>query len=242
MRKIAIVQARMGSTRLPGKVMQHIAGKPMLWHVVNRIKYSKVIDEIVIATTKNEEDDRIENFCKDNSLLYYRGDENDVLDRYYHAAREYSADVIIRITSDCPLIDPKIIDYVIKEHLSSNANYTSNTIKRTYPRGLDTEAFSFKALYKAWREAKVQYQREHVTPYMYENEQLFTLNNVQEKRDLSGLRWTVDEQEDLNFVRVVYEKLYQNKKIFLMRDILALLERHAHLSCINHNIKQKDIK
>jgi spore coat polysaccharide biosynthesis protein SpsF len=241
-KKTAIIQARMGSTRLPCKIMKDIEGKPMLWHVVNRLCYSKLLDSIVISTTTMKIDDQVESLCKENKFLCFRGSENNVLDRYYKTASLYKADIIIRITSDCPLIDPAIVDLVINEYLYSNADYASNTIERTYPRGLDTEVFSYGVLKRCWNEAKEQYQREHVTPYVHENKQLFRLHNVKNKKNLSNLRWTVDEKADLRFVREIYKRFYKKKYIFLLKDILNILKKEPDLSLINKEVKQKHVK
>ena len=238
---VAIIQARMRSTRLPGKVMKDISGKPMLWHVIYRVKYSKLINKIVVATSTNREDDIIENFCKENRILFYRGDEEDVLKRYYEAAKIYNGNKIVRITSDCPLIDPEIVDIVIKEHLKDEVDYTSNTIERTFPRGLDTEVFNFEALEMANEMAKEKYQREHVTIFIYENPHLFKIKNVRNFKDLSHLRWTVDEERDLIFVREIYKRLYKGN-IFFMRDILEVLEKEPDLKRINEMVKQKPVK
>jgi len=238
---VAIIQARMCSTRLPGKVMKDISGKPMLWHVIYRVKYSKLINKIVVATSTNKEDDIIENFCKENRILFYRGDEEDVLKRYYEAAKIYNGNKIVRITSDCPLIDPEIVDIVIKEHLKDGVDYTSNTIERTFPRGLDTEVFNFETLKRANEMAKEKYQREHVTIFIYENPHLFKIKNVRNFKDLSHLRWTVDEERDLIFVREIYKRLYKGN-IFFMRDILEVLEKEPDLKRINEMVKQKPVK
>ena len=234
----------MGAERLPGKVLMDIVGRPMLWHVINRIKHSKYINKIIIATTTNKDDDQIEDFCKTYNIDFYRGSEDDVLDRYYQTAELWNADIIVRITSDCPLIDSEVIDKVICSYLKNKNNFngSSNTIKRTYPRGLDTEVISFDTLERVFKEAKKDYQREHVTIYIYEHLDQFKMCSVENKENLSSFRWTVDEEKDLEFVRTIYKKLYQERKIFLMRDVLRLLEREPYLKEINKNIKQKNIK
>lgn len=167
MRSVAIVQARTGSSRFPNKVLMDIEGRPMLWHVINRLRSSRLIDEIVIATTADKKDDRIEKFCQENSVEFYRGKESDVLDRYYQAAKIYKADPVIRITSDCPLVDPQVTDKAISTYLKNRDDLDAVHIS-LYPRGLDTEVFSFRALERTWEEAKEDYQREHVTVYIYE--------------------------------------------------------------------------
>lgn len=162
----AIIQARMGSTRLPKKVMLNILEKPILWHVINRVSKASLIDKLIVATTTNNEDDAIVEFCKNNGILFFRGSENDVLDRYYQCAKEYNITDIARITADCPLHDPNVIDMIIKEYMGNDYDYVSNSIEYTFPDGLDVEIFSFDALKIAWENAKLFSEREHVTPYM----------------------------------------------------------------------------
>jgi spore coat polysaccharide biosynthesis protein SpsF len=241
MRTVVIIQARMGSTRLPGKALMKIEDKPMLWHVINRLKYCKLVNEIVVATSVNKNDDLIEKYCKQNHIICSRGSEDDVLARYYEAAKKYEANIIVRITSDCPLIDPKIVDLVIQKHKEKSVDYTSNTLKRTFPRGLDVEVFDFNALEKAFIETKEPYQREHVTVYIYEHPELFKVYSVENNQDLSCLRLTVDEEKDLEFVGEVYKRLY-SKKIFFMEDILKVLDNEPSLVEINKEVKQKIIK
>ena len=213
---IAIVQARMNSKRLPGKVLMDIAGRPMLWHVINRIKHSKYVNKTIIATTTNKDDKQIEDFCKTYDIDLYRGNEDDVLDRYYQCAELWNADTIVRITADCPLIDSEIVDEVIYSYLKNKDNFdgSSNTIKRTYPRGLDTEVISFSTLKRIWNNAKKDYQREHVTIYIYEHTRQFKLYSVENDIDLSHCRWTVDEKKDLKFIKEIYKSLYQEENIF----------------------------
>lgn len=237
---VVIIQARMGSTRLPGKVIKRICGKPMLWHIIERLKYCHLIDKIAVATSLNRKDDVIERFCYQYRVAFFRGNEEDVLDRYYQAAKKFGAQIIVRITADCPLIDPKIVDKVISFFLKKTnfVDYASNTLKRTYPRGLDVEVFSFDAFRKCWKKANKKYQREHVTPYLYENSSLFKLINIMNKKDLGSFRWTVDKEADLEFVQRVYNKLYQKKKVFFMKDVLKVIKDESELSRINKNIKQ----
>jgi spore coat polysaccharide biosynthesis protein SpsF len=234
----------MGSTRFPGKILKDIQGKPMLWHVINRVNYSNLIDKIVIATTDNKEDDKIEGFCKTNDISSYRGSQKDVLDRYYQVARIYQVDLIIRITSDCPLIDPDIIDKAIEHYLNNKekVDYVSNTLERTYPRGMDAEVFSFGVLEKVWQKAKKQYEREHVTPYIYENPDTFNLSCIKNENDLSYLRLTVDEEKDLELVIGIYKKLYKKNNIFYLEDIVKLFEEYPELKSVNETVKQKNIK
>lgn len=240
---IAIVQARMGSTRLPGKVLMNVEGKTILSHVVDRVKQSKKIDEVIVATTTLEKDDVIIKELEKINCNYYRGSEENVLDRYYNAAKLYKGDIIIRITSDCPLIDPNVIDDMINYYLSHDYFMVSNAglqmENRTYPRGLDTEIFSFELLEKAWLNSDKNYEKEHVTLYMYENEKniCFFKNNI----DFSKYRLTVDTIEDFNLIKSIYEKLYIDKKYFYLDDIIKLLRENPQLYEINKNIEQKKI-
>ena len=233
---MAIIQARMGSTRLPGKIMMDIAGRPALEHVVDRLRRSELIDTIVIATTTNEEDKPVIELAGENGVKSYAGSAHDVLDRYLKSAREFGADIIVRITADCPLIDPRVADKVIKYFLDGNFHYVSNTLRATYPDGLDTEVFSYQALEKAWQEAKKPSEREHVVPYIRNNERMFKLGNVACGQDLSQMRWTVDMEQDLTFVREIYDRLYKKGEIFYMEDVLALLEENPALMEINKGI------
>ena len=231
---VAIIQARMGSTRLPGKVLINIQGKPLLEHVINRVRQSRLIDKIIIATTTKERDRVILEMAQSWGLESYAGSEEDVLDRFYQAARIYRARTIVRITPDDPFKDPEVIDKVISYYLKSkgNVDYVSNTIKPTYPEGLDVEVFSFEALEKAWREAKKSSEREHVTPYIWNHPEIFRLANVENDDDLSHLRWTLDTEADLQFTREIYSRLYHGQ-LFLMKGILALLRAEPELMRIN---------
>ncbi len=241
MKKLAIIiQARMGSTRLPNKVLAEIEGKPMLWHTINRLKFSKTSPDIIIATTDAEKDKKIVELAKNLNLQYFAGSIHDVLDRYYQTALHFNIEIIARITSDCPLIDPYVFDKVVKEFLNGNYDYICNTNPPTFPDGLDVEIFTFEALEKAWKEARLTSEREHVTAYIYKNPNLFQLGNVSNDIDYSYLRWTVDEKEDLKFVREIYKHLYQQKKIFLMDDILKLLKEKPRLMEINSKFSRNE--
>jgi spore coat polysaccharide biosynthesis protein SpsF len=231
-----IVQARMGSSRLPGKTLAIVAGKPMLAHVIERLKGARLLQGIVVATTTKKADDAIAKLAEKLGVYVFRGSEGDVLDRYYQAFRKYPADVIVRVSSDCALTDPHVVDKVVSHYLKGNYDYVSNILKRTYPDGLDVEVFSFKALEKAWQEAKWASEREHVTPYIHRNPNKFRLANVENEVDLSHLRWTVDWKEDLEFVRQVYKHLYKEGQIFYMEDVLELLKKHPDLKKINQGI------
>jgi spore coat polysaccharide biosynthesis protein SpsF len=237
---VAIIQARMGSTRLPRKVLADIEGHPMLWHVVQRTQAAKTIDEVVVATTTESADEAIVVFCREANVSCFRGSEYDVLDRYYQAAREHGAEVVIRITSDCPLIDPEIIDKTVRAFQNEKPDYASNAVIRTYPRGLDAEVMTFQTLDRAWREARSAYQRVHVTPYIYENPELFRIVSVQGEGDHSAYRWTVDAPEDLELVRTIYSRL--GRRAFLWRDVLSLMEREPQLVEINRLVAQKALQ
>ena len=239
----AIIQARMLSTRLPGKVMKDILGKPMIGHLLDRVKASKMIDKIIVATSDLSENDVLCDYVKKIGFDIYRGSENDVLDRYYQTAKLFNADIIVRITADCPLIDPKVADKVVQYYLDHKEefDYVSNTTTPTYPDGLDTEVFSFDALEKTWNEAKKRTEREYVTSYIWKNGQIFRLANVAQKNDLSPMRWTVDEESDFLFVKKIYEELYQGEnKIFLMEDIVDFLQAHPEVMSINQGIKRNE--
>lgn len=245
MKKTAIIQARMGSTRLPGKVMKTLIDKPVIEHVVNRVKNAKQVDEIVLATTNEKKDDILVEEAKKLDIQYFRGSENDVLSRYYYAAKENNADIIIRITSDCPVIDPKIIDNMIKTFIeiskTGKIDYISNTIERTYPRGLDTEVFTFEALERAFIEADKSYQREHVTPYIYENPEIFKIEGFKNNIDYSSYRWTLDTIEDFKVIESIYQALYDKDRLFYFTDIISFIKEHPEISEINKNIEQKKL-
>lgn len=235
---VAIIQARMSSSRLPGKVMAEICGKPMLYHVVKRTGRSKMIDLACVATSDHCDDDIIESFCKGNGIPCFRGSLDDVLDRYYQAASHFGASTIVRLTADCPLLDPDIIARVIKKFSEGSFDYVSNVMEYTYPDGLDTEVFSFGALERAWREARLKSEREHVTPYIRNHPEIFRLANVSYRENLSHFRWTVDQPQDLDFVRSVYERL--GSMYFDMTDVLKLLKQNPDLSSKNAGIKSNE--
>jgi len=239
----AIIQARMGSTRLPGKVLNNIAGKPMLWHLINRLQRSVFIEKIIVATTTNEIDCPILDVAEKSGVESFAGSEHDVLDRYYQAAKKFHADIIVRITADCPLIDPRVTDRVIQCYLENKGkvDYVSTGIPPTYPDGLDTEVFSFTALEKAWKEAKSQSEREYVTSYIWKNKQIFRLANVANEEDLSYMRWTVDEDRDFLFITEIYKGLYRGEnEIFYMEDVVNFLKTYPKLMSINQGIKRNE--
>jgi spore coat polysaccharide biosynthesis protein SpsF len=239
---VAIIQARMSSTRLPGKVMMEIVGRPMLWHIINRAKHSRLLDEIVIATSTRKEDGVIASLAHECGVGEYLGSDLDVLDRYYRCATEFRAKTIVRITADDPFKDPEVVDSITRTYLDheGSVDYVSNTIKPTYPEGLDVEVFSYSALESAWANTKDAFDREHVTAHFWRNPDRFKLLNVENKLgDLSNLRWTVDTPEDMAFARAVYERLFDKKEIFLMEDILNLLRKSPEIAEINKDMKQR---
>jgi spore coat polysaccharide biosynthesis protein SpsF len=227
----------MGSTRLPGKVLADIQGHAMLWYVVERTRTAKTVDQVVVATTIEPADNAVVALCGDYGVPCYRGSQDDVLDRYYQTACQHGAEAVVRITSDCPLIDPEIIDKTVRAFLVELPDYASNSVVRTYPRGLDTEVMTFPTLYRAWREAQQPYQRAHVTPYIYETPGRFKILSVTGDEDYSAHRWTVDTPEDLEFVRAVYRR--SEGKGLRLGDVLKLIEREPQLAEINRSIAQK---
>lgn len=236
----AIVQARMESTRLPGKVMEGIVGKPMLWHIIERLKKAKLLDNIMIATTDKEIDKPILKLADDSGIDSYAGNEEDVLDRYYQAATKSHVNGVARITADCPLIDPYLTDKVIQRYLMGDCDYATNTLVQTFPDGLDVEVFSYTSLETAWKEARWASEREHVTPYISKNPDKFKLANVENSVNLSHLRWSVDEVEDMEFVRQIYKYLYKEAQIFSMEDVLELLRKYPNLGKINQGIPRNE--
>jgi spore coat polysaccharide biosynthesis protein SpsF len=240
----AIIQARMGSTRLPGKVMKDLKGKPVLWHVIERVKQATNINQVIIATTMHERDKIIFEKAKEWGGKSYQGSEEDVLARYYEAANKNEIDTIVRITSDCPLIDPYVIDEIVEYYNKNDytlvTNAGSDLHNRTYPRGLDTEVFSFEVLEKAYNKAEAKYQKEHVTPYIYENyEDIFYYKN---SRDLSDYRLTLDTKEDFELIKALYDKLYNSKHDFYLNEIIEVLNQNKELLKLNEKIKQKKLK
>jgi spore coat polysaccharide biosynthesis protein SpsF len=238
MKIAAIIQARMGSTRLPGKIMLDLGGETVLARVVRRLRRARLIGEIVVATTHSESDQAIVRECQRLQVRVFRGQGDDVLDRYYQAAQKLRVEAIVRITSDCPLIDPEITDNTIRSFLNRRPDYASNALQRTYPRGLDTEIMTSDALGRAWRNARMPYQRAHVTPYIYENPNEFDILRVTGDDDQSSHRWTLDTAEDLAFIRAVYCRM-GNEDDFSWRDILLLLNREPELVELNCNVMQK---
>ena len=233
-----IIQARMGSSRLPGKVMMKSDnGHPLLYHVINQLQYCTKVKDLVIATTTNQEDDEIEEFANNNSLNIFRGKEKDVLDRYFQCAKKYSFLTIVRITADCPLIDPQIVDKVIEKFFSGKYDLSTNTLVRTFPIGTDVEVFSFSALEKAWKNAQLPSEREHVTPYI-RNKGNFKTANVENDENISNLRLTVDRIEDFKLIKEILNDISSNP--IYLDDVLELFSRKPELIEINKHIDHNE--
>ena len=229
-----IIQARTGSSRLPGKAMKLLDEKhPILYYVISQLQHSKLLDDIVIATTDLEEDDIIVKFAQENGFKCFRGSEKDVLDRHYQCAKKFAFSTIVRIPSDKPLIDPQILDKVVKVFSTSEYDYVSNFLQYTFPYGTEVEVFSFKALEKAWKLAMLPSEREHVTPYIYNHRDEFKIFNVNNSEDLSHLRWEVDREKDLELVKIIVERI-KNRPIVL-KDIMNLYAQEPTLFNINRN-------
>jgi spore coat polysaccharide biosynthesis protein SpsF (cytidylyltransferase family) len=229
-----IIQARIGSSRLPGKVMLKLDKKnPVLFYVLKQLQSSKLLDKIVVATTILDEDDVIADYAKNMGVDVFRGNTNDVLDRYFECAKKFSFSIIIRITADNPLIDPTIVDDLIKKFTSNSYDYLTNSYVRTFPYGTEVEVFSFKALEKAWKSAKKPSEREHVTPYLYNNPNNFKIFNVKYSKNISNLRWTIDRKNDLTLVKLIISKIHTRP--ILMNNILDLFSHEPKLFKINKN-------
>lgn len=235
MKTVAIIQGRMNSRRLPGKILSDVAGSPLISHVIRRAEASGVFHDVVLATTADRSDDPVEEFCVSRGIHFFRGDTDDVLRRYAETARSCGAELIARLTGDCPLLDPDVIRRVVESFDPARHDYVSNALRRTYPDGLDTEVFTMSALAAAEKRAVLPSEREHVTPYLHKHPELFRIGHVTQERDLSDLRWTVDEARDLDFVREVFRELEDG--VFGQDDILALLKRRPNLQKLNEGIQ-----
>jgi len=233
----AIIQARFSSTRLPGKVLLPLGDKTVLERVVDRVSKAKNISQVVLATSSEKDDDQIFELCNQKGVKCFRGDLNDVLDRYYQAAKEFEAKNICRITADCPLIDPEIIDRVADKFLEAGYDYISTgRITSTFPDGMDTEIFTFESLERAWKEAKLSSEREHVTPYIWKNTDKFKIYTYESGQDLSSYRLTLDEEKDYQLIKNIYENLED----LSMKSIIDYLNSHLELTNINSSIKRDE--
>lgn len=235
----AIIQARCGSTRFPNKVFALIDGKPLLWHVVNRLKYATKIDDIIVATTVSEKDDKIEEWCKENNVHCFRGSEENVLNRYYSASEAFPSDYVVRITADDPFKEPKVIDAVITKLIEEGYDHVTNNLPPSFPEGLDCEAFKKSALDRSEKEAETAFEREHVTQYIYHHPEIFKIGNVSNSENLSYLRWTVDKDVDFEMVKAVYaHRNPTNKGILLMDEILEILKANPEIEIINSEVER----
>ncbi len=257
---VAIIQGRMASSRLPGKILLDIQGQPMLARVYERVRRSKAVSQIVVATTTDASDDRVEHFCLDRGYACYRGSQFDVLDRFYQAARIFQAEVVTRITADCPVIDGDVIDATLSAlwgcanwqdvlaKIPSNphpvVDFAADRLpppwRRTFPIGLDVEVCTFAGLERAWKEAQQPYQREHVMPYFYDQEGRFRIKVIDHDPDYGALRWTVDTQDDLDLLRQVFAR-FDGRDDFSWLEVLALFEREPNLGLINAGVQHKTV-
>lgn len=235
---MAVVQARLASTRLPRKVLRDIGGETMLGRVVKRLARARRLDAVVIAAAA-ESDNALVAEGKRLGVPVWQGSELDVLDRFVGAARAFQAAAVVRVPSDCPLIDPGVVDEMVEVFWERGVDYVSNTVERTYPRGLDTEAVRVGALERAWREARLPYERVHVTPYIYQHPELFRLWLRCLERDYSHLRWTVDEPADLALVRELFARL-GNRDDFTWSEALAVVEEDPQLAAMNASVRHKE--
>jgi spore coat polysaccharide biosynthesis protein SpsF len=245
----AIIQARMGSTRLPGKIMMPVRNKPMLHYVINQVLQSKKIDKLIIATTDFSQDDQIVKLVDLYGVEVFRGSEEDVLDRYYQCAKKFKLDIIVRITSDCPLIDPEIIDKCVEKFENENLDYLSNVNKKIddnwiydpcgFPPGFAVEVFTFNALENAWKNAKKSSDREHVTPYILDNSKKFKIGGLENQENFSDLRLTLDYQVDFDLIKIIIEKFPINE-IFTLKKIVSFFNNYPEFKKINSNIPFND--
>jgi spore coat polysaccharide biosynthesis protein SpsF len=237
MKIVTVVQARMSSSRLPGKVMLPVLGKPLLIRMLERVQAAKLIGQLVVATSTNSDDDSIERLCAEENLTCFRGHLTDLLDRHYEVAKFYKADAVVKIPSDCPLIDPAVIDKVLKKFIENDRyDFVSNLHPATYPDGNDVEIMSFEALECAWKDATKDYEREHTTPFIWENDDSFGIGNAEWETGLdysTSHRWTIDFPEDYEFIRKVYEELYPQNPAFGLNDILNLIKQKPEIAEIN---------
>jgi spore coat polysaccharide biosynthesis protein SpsF (cytidylyltransferase family) len=234
LKNLAIIQARMSSTRLPGKVLLPLSDKPVLEHVIQRVKNCKLVDKVVVATTDHDSDNIIEDWCKKNNFEYYRGSLEDVLDRFYKVASQFKAENILRITADCPVIDSGIIDEVIEKYHEGNFDFYG--LSGEFPDGLDCTMFSFKALETAWKNSKLQSEREHVGPYMLNHPELFAIGGYKKFKNLGHLRLTLDDPRDYQLLSTIFKKLYDIDNFFNHEMIINLLNESPELLKINSEI------
>ncbi|WP_405316422.1 cytidylyltransferase domain-containing protein [Methanobrevibacter sp.] len=241
----AIIQARTSSSRLPRKVLKPLpfdSGICVLQQVIRRVSKSQLIDEVIVATSNHEEDQEIVDVAKKENINYYCGSLSNVLQRYYNAAKQNYLDVIVRITSDCPCMDSNIIDKIVQNHLDLGADYTSNSLTESFPRGIDVEVINFDVLERAYLEASHGYEKEHVTPFIYKSHpNEFKINNYVNDDDNSNIRITLDTPQDYSLLCCVYDNLYENNNFFTLDDILELFDKKPWIMAINEDIIQKKV-
>jgi len=240
MTTLAILQARMSSSRLPGKVLEKILGEPMLARQVERLLRAETLGDLIVATSENKEDDAIGALCREIGVRCFRGSLDDVLDRFYQCALKDNPDHVVRLTGDCPLADPDIIDQVVRFHLDGDYDYTSNVLPPTWPDGMDVEVMRFECLADAHGEAALPAEREHVTPFIYNHPERYRIGNFTRENDLSEHRMTVDEPEDLEKVRRIYGLLYSQNPEFSLEDVMSLMETDPALMNLNSHIGRNE--
>jgi spore coat polysaccharide biosynthesis protein SpsF len=236
----ALLQARMSSSRLPGKVLKPLAGVPSLVRQIERIERARTISQLTVVTSTDVSDDPLAEVCRANGTAVYRGSLNDVLDRFYQAALPQKSQHLARLTGDCPLADPDVIDRVARFYLEGDYDYASNAVEPTFPDGLDVECFKFSSLETAWREAELPSEREHVTPFFYKHPEHFKVGAYKNETDLSALRWTLDEAADYEVIKAIYEGLYPKNPNFTMGDILEFLNAHPDVTALNSRFKRNE--
>ena len=236
----AIIQARMTSTRLPGKVLKEVLGRPLLGYLIERVWCCKRIKDVILATTLNTQDDPIAKLGNEKGINVFRGSEKNVLERFYKAAKTFNSKHIMRITADCPLVDPDILEMLIEYYFSKTFDYVSNGVDPTLPDGLDAEIFTFEALDYASKRAVLPSELEHVTPYIRNHPEIFKTGSWAYHENLSHLRWTVDEKEDFEFVKQVIESLYPVNRNFRMNDVLEMIRQRPELTQINAHIVRNE--
>ena len=229
----------MRSSRLPGKVLKVVQNQPLISFLLERLKKTKYVDSLVVATSDNPADDPIVNVAREHGAFVFRGSEEDVLDRYLQASKAVSADLVVRVTADCPLLDPLIVDKVINYFSSNNYDYVSNTLEWTYPRGMDVEVFTQKCLERAAQESTSSNEREHATLYIYKHPEIFRLGNLAYPHNVSDYRFTVDTKEDFILISKILEELYPTNPYFTFEDVLSLMKKHPDWKAINAHVMQK---
>jgi spore coat polysaccharide biosynthesis protein SpsF len=241
---VAIIQARMGSSRLPGKVLKPLGERPMLGQVVHRLRPSNLVNRIVVATTIDPSDDEIAQFCSSEGIDCFRGDVFDVLDRYYQAARYYRADVVVRITADCPLMDASLVDEIVAAFFDLKVDFAANRLpppwKRSYPIGLDIEVVSFSALKRTWQEAQQPFEREHVMPYLYDQSGRFKTLLLHHEPDYGEKRWTVDTPQDLDLLQAIFN-YFREVPNFTWEDVLSWVAEHPDIEQMNAGVIHKKV-